>query len=105
MGRTSQLCYHRGSGQGYVTDESTRQYLGVWSGGPAAAPPQAILDAYRAFLAVRLTLLTTKRAPIEGLCVAEVAAAFLEWAKNEYKCRSLLQQQKDSFITRLLDGP
>jgi hypothetical protein len=41
------------SGQGYVTDESTRLYLGVWSGGPAAAPPQAILDAYRAFLAVK----------------------------------------------------
>lgn len=36
-----------------MTDESTRQYLGVWPGGPAAAPSQAILDAYRAFLAVK----------------------------------------------------
>ena len=83
--RTPQLCYHRGTGQGYVSDGGTRLYLGVWPGGPAAPPPQAVLDAYRSFLAVRSTRVTTKRAPIEGLCIAEVAVAFLQWAEKEYR--------------------
>ena len=61
-----------------MSDDGTRLYLGVWPAGPAAAPPQAVLDAYRAFLAVRSTRVTTKPAPIEGLCIAEVAVAFLE---------------------------
>lgn len=91
MTGTPKLRRHKPSGRAYVSLDGRRVYLGRWDG---SGPEPAAVEAYGRLIAERAAHGTVPAD--DDLTVAELAAAFMEWARTYYshseaeRCRKAL---------------